>query len=149
MHDLESSLDVMRRLRDLGLELSVDDFGIGYSSLGSLQRFPVGALKVDRCFVSRLEESERDRELVRTIVQLAHKLEFKVVAEGVETEQQLQLVTDFGCDFGQGYLFARPLTEEGAEDLLVLMATGGLPKSGVRATPANPNSQSQAAPASR
>ena len=137
MHDLESSLSVMRRLRNLGVELSVDDFGIGYSSLGSLQRFPVETIKVDRCFVSRLEESDRDRELVRTIVQLAHKLGFKVVAEGVETEQQLQFVSDFGCDFGQGYLFARPLTEEGAEDLLVTAATGGLPKNGIRAVNAS------------
>jgi diguanylate cyclase (GGDEF)-like protein/PAS domain S-box-containing protein len=133
MLDLESSVEVMGRLRDLGLELSVDDFGIGYSSLASLQRFPVGALKVDRCFVARLEDSERDREVVRTIVQLARKLEFVVVAEGVETEEQLRLVKELGCDYGQGYLFARPLTEEGAEVLLVQIAGNLLPEHGIRA----------------
>jgi EAL domain-containing protein (putative c-di-GMP-specific phosphodiesterase class I) len=108
----------LERLRALGVELSMDDFGTGYSSLGYLHRLHIDALKVDRSFVTRMHEDGRSAQLVHAIVALAKNLGVKVVAEGVETREQLAALRGLGCDFGQGYLFAEPLDETAAESLL-------------------------------
>ena len=108
----------LERLRALGVELSMDDFGTGYSSLGYLHRLHIDALKVDRSFVTRMHEDTRSAQLVHAIVALAKNLGVKVVAEGVETREQLAALRGLECDFGQGYLFAEPLDETAAESLL-------------------------------
>jgi EAL domain-containing protein (putative c-di-GMP-specific phosphodiesterase class I) len=93
----------LTELRELGVQLSIDDFGTGYSSLSYLQRFPIDTLKIDRSFVTQMMENEENLAIVRTIVALAQNLGMDVVAEGVETEDQLRLLRKLECENGQGY----------------------------------------------
>jgi diguanylate cyclase (GGDEF)-like protein len=109
MQDAESSVQIMRRLSDLGLRISVDDFGTGYSSLSYLRRLPLDKLKIDRSFIREVVTSRDDAEIVRAIVSLAHSLHLKVIAEGVETAEQLTFLRSLGCDQYQGYLCSPPL----------------------------------------
>lgn len=106
IEDSEQVIDVLHRLRRLGFHLSVDDFGTGYASMGYLQRLPVQEVKIDQSFVLHAEASERDREIIASVVQLAHRLGMVVVAEGVETAKTAEIVAGFGCDRAQGYLYA-------------------------------------------
>ena len=119
MENIETATQTLERLRSLGVELSIDDFGTGYSSLSYLQRFPVSTLKIDRSFVSRMAESDGTAEIVRTITKLAQTLGMDVVAEGVETEGQRAQLSDFECEYGQGYYFSMPMDGEFAEALLL------------------------------
>lgn len=118
MEDAESGTAMLRQLRDLGIQLSIDDFGTGYSSLSYLHRFPVNTLKIDKSFVSRMGANGENSEIVRAILGLAHSLELDVVAEGIETKEQLALLRRLKCDFGQGYFFSRPLDKDAATRLL-------------------------------
>lgn len=118
MEDARSTIDTLKELKSLGVSLAIDDFGTGYSSLSYLRRFPVDYLKIDRSFVDGLGEHPEDTVLVSGIVDLANALGLKVVAEGVETEEQLALLRKMGCDLAQGYRFARPLPGERAGTLL-------------------------------
>ncbi len=114
MEDVRLSLSVMSKLKELGVRLQIDDFGTGYSSLSYLQRIPADNLKVDKSFVIGMERDEEKRILVRTVIDLAHGLGLKAVAEGVELPEHLELLRGFGCDYGQGYLFDKPLAPEEA-----------------------------------
>lgn len=96
-------------LRQLGIEMSLDDFGTGYSSLSYLHRLPVNFLKIDRSFVSRMAMSGENREIVHRIVRLAQNLKMNVIAEGIETVEQLTELAEMGCEFGQRYLISPPL----------------------------------------
>ncbi|HKG47792.1 MAG TPA: diguanylate cyclase [Pyrinomonadaceae bacterium] len=107
--NIEAAVELLTQLRALGVQLSIDDFGTGYSSLSYLQRFPIDTLKIDRSFVTQMMENEENLEIVRTIVALAQNLGMDVVAEGVETEDQLTLLRKLECENGQGYLFSTPL----------------------------------------
>jgi PAS domain S-box-containing protein len=118
MADAERSGVVLSELKALGVHLDIDDFGTGYSSLSRLQRFPVDTLKIDRAFVSCMDRDHDTHEIVRIIVMLAHNLGLKVVAEGVETQNQLDLVRNIGCEFGQGYFFSKPVDHETIGKLL-------------------------------
>lgn len=109
MQNPESSLHTLGCLRAIGLRTSIDDFGTGYSSLAYLRDLPADELKVDRSFVSRITADTRDHDIVASIVQLAHAVQMRVVAEGIEEEGTLRALTDMGCDIGQGYYFDRPL----------------------------------------
>ncbi|MGZ4789005.1 MAG: putative bifunctional diguanylate cyclase/phosphodiesterase [Terriglobales bacterium] len=109
---------VLGDLRNLGVRLSIDDFGTGYSSLARLQQLPVETLKIDRQFISAIDSSESSREIVRVIVMLAHSMGLKVVAEGVEQEEQVSYLRKIGCDMAQGYFFSRPIDEAGIRELL-------------------------------
>ena len=104
----------LHSLRDLGIRLLIDDFGTGYSSLSSLQSFPLDSLKIDRTFVSRMEFDPEKREIVRTILALARTLEMEVVAEGIETAEQLAMLRELGCEYGQGFFFSNALDERAA-----------------------------------
>jgi EAL domain-containing protein (putative c-di-GMP-specific phosphodiesterase class I) len=108
----------LKRLAELGVRLCMDDFGTGYSSLAYLHRMELHKLKVDRSFVSRMESDPRSAQLVHTIVGLAHNLGVAVVAEGVETREQLRILRGHDCDYAQGFLFARPLPPEEGEAFL-------------------------------
>lgn len=118
MADAERSVAVLADLRALGVTIDIDDFGTGYSSLSRLQAFRVDTLKVDRAFVSRIDSDRETYEIVRTIIMLAHSLRLEVVAEGVETESQLDLLAGMGCERAQGYLFSKPVSEEAISRLL-------------------------------
>ena len=115
MHRLDSALAVMASLRELGVGLSVDDFGTGYSSLSYLSTLPITSLKIDRSFVQRLQDGQsdsKDTEVVRAVITLGQALGKTVIAEGIETPAQLAQLRNLGCEFGQGYLLARPLSPE-------------------------------------
>ena len=114
MANAESACATLGRLRTLGLGVSIDDFGTGYSSLSYLHRFPVDTLKVDRSFIGRMGEGDENGELVRAIVTLARNLDMRVVAEGVETARQRDLLRGLGCEYAQGYYFSRPLDPNAA-----------------------------------
>lgn len=118
MENAQSARVMLQRLKHLGVGLSVDDFGTGYSSLAYLQQLPLDTLKIDRSFVIRMDERLQDVEIVRAIVAMAHNLGKRVVAEGVETAAHARELAAIGCDFFQGYYFARPATAEQACDLL-------------------------------
>ncbi len=118
MQTQASILHKLRQLRSLGVGFSVDDFGTGYSSMSYLTRLPLDRLKVDLSFVRMMEASQEDREIVKTIIRLAHGLGLKVVAEGVETPSQEALLARLGCEYCQGYLYAKPLTAEGVRKFL-------------------------------
>ena len=117
--DNSEAVIVLKQLRELGIDLSIDDFGTGYSSLSYLHRLPVTDLKIDRSFVMRMSESSEHAEIVSTIIKLAHSLKLRSVAEGIETAEQHKQLTDLGCEFGQGYYFARPLEPHAAKELII------------------------------
>jgi diguanylate cyclase (GGDEF)-like protein len=117
MENAETAVGLLEKLKELGVKLSIDDFGTGYSSLSYLNKFPVDNLKVDRSFVTSMSESSESGELVRAIISLAHTLGIAVVAEGIETVTQLHQLRILNCEFGQGYLFSRPVPEAEADKL--------------------------------
>jgi len=108
MYDDANVAQILLQLRDAGIQVSIDDFGTGYSALSYLKKFDVDYLKIDQSFVKNLALESEDFALCEAIVVMAHSLGLKVIAEGVETEQQQQLLKQIGCYFGQGYLFGRP-----------------------------------------
>ncbi|HEX8284944.1 MAG TPA: EAL domain-containing protein [Pyrinomonadaceae bacterium] len=118
MENIDTAIDMLMQLRDLGVGLSIDDFGTGYSSLSYLHRFPIDTLKIDRSFVTQMTDNAENAEIVRTIVTLARSLDMNVIAEGVETKEQLRRLGSLGCDYGQGYLFSRPVGAGQAVELL-------------------------------
>lgn len=118
--NVSTALHVLGSLRRLGVSLLMDDFGTGYSSLNHLHSFPFDVLKIDRSFVGRITESDQSLQIVRTIIELARVLGMDVVAEGIETVEQYQVLLKLGCRFGQGFLFARPMTPEAVSELLAL-----------------------------
>ena len=112
MHDAETSIEILKRLSGLGVRISVDDFGTGYSSLSYLRRLPLDKLKIDHSFIQEVTTSRDDAQIVRAIVSLAHSLHLKVIAEGVETEEQLDFLRRLGCDQYQGYFCSPPVPAE-------------------------------------
>jgi predicted signal transduction protein with EAL and GGDEF domain/CheY-like chemotaxis protein len=136
MSDAEEAVQMLRELKDLGVRLSVDDFGTGYSSLAYLKRFPLDTLKIDRAFIREVVSNPDDATLTIAIINLSHSMRLKVVAEGVETQGQLNFLRLHGCDEMQGYFFARPLEAEASTQALVedrrlqqpeARSAGGLP----------------------
>jgi diguanylate cyclase (GGDEF)-like protein len=116
--DHDQARAILERFHALGVALCMDDFGTGYSSLSQLSRLPFDVLKIDKSFISALGTDPRQESLLRGIVELAHRIGLEVVAEGIETEAEREVVTRVGCDYAQGYLFARPLSVADAEALL-------------------------------
>jgi EAL domain-containing protein (putative c-di-GMP-specific phosphodiesterase class I) len=114
------AIEVLSGLRKLGISLSMDDFGTGYSSLSNLHSFPFDVLKIDRSFVGRISDGDQPMQIVRTIIELARVLRMDVVAEGIETTEQYQLLRQMGCRYGQGYLFAKPMPADDVSRLLQL-----------------------------
>lgn len=112
MENLEETVETLNSLKALGVGLSIDDFGTGYSSLGYLKRLPVNVIKVDRSFVMDIPHDTEDMEITAAVIAMAHKLRYKVVAEGIETDEQFQFLRECGCDYGQGYFFSRPLSPD-------------------------------------
>ncbi len=112
MMDTQYTQSVLHELKMMGIRLSIDDFGTGYSSLAYLKQFPLDVLKIDRQFIRNLTTSDKDAAITTSIIQLAHNLGLKVVAEGVENAEQVAMLKKLGCDIGQGYYFSRPMAAE-------------------------------------
>jgi len=125
MGDAEKSGHVLAQLKALGVRLSIDDFGTGYSSLSRLRRIPVDTLKIDRAFISNMDSDKENREIVRAIIVLAHNLGLKVVAEGTETEEHINLLKQLNCEMAQGYLFSRPADDQAMLKLLTNNRSAG------------------------
>jgi len=120
MHDPDATLNTMRQLHEMGVQISIDDFGTGFCNLGYLKRFPVDKLKIDQSFVREITTQPDDLVISRLVVAMGHLLQLRVVAEGVETEGQLILLSEAGCDILQGYYFSRPVE---ADDCALLLAS--------------------------
>jgi diguanylate cyclase (GGDEF)-like protein/PAS domain S-box-containing protein len=119
MRDPEEAIEKLHELKLMGIKVAIDDFGTGYSSLNYLKRFPIDTLKIDKSFVSDVCKDPHDTAIVRAIINLGHALELMVIAEGVETKEQLQYLTALGCDAVQGFLFSKALPASVFEELLV------------------------------
>jgi diguanylate cyclase (GGDEF)-like protein len=122
MENIENNIAQLKAMQSMGVSIAIDDFGTGYSSLAYIAKLPVNTLKVDRSFVLAMNHSAEDRNIVSTIISLAHSLDMKVVAEGVETQEQLDLLRGLQCDEMQGYLFSAPLPIAQIEDMLRRLA---------------------------
>lgn len=120
MQDVQQAVETMHRLEKLGVHLAIDDFGTGYSSLASLKRFPVGRLKIDRSFVQDLPADEDDAAIARAVISLAHSLQLRVIAEGVETRQQIDFLREAGCDEIQGYYLSKPIDARALQAILCI-----------------------------
>jgi diguanylate cyclase (GGDEF)-like protein len=120
MQNFTAAADIARQLRDRGIQLSIDDFGTGYSSLSYLHSFPVDTIKIDRSFIQRLHQQTGSLELVTAIAQIAKTMGMSLVAEGIETSEQLAQLKLLACQFGQGYLFSRPVDSEAAANLFAM-----------------------------
>ncbi len=119
----KATVKAFQDLRDLGVNLQIDDFGTGYSSLSYIQCFPIDTLKIDRSFIANMSNNKGSNEITRTITNLGHNLGLTVVAEGIETSEQQQLLGAMGCDFGQGYLFSKPLDRQDIEQFMLTFRT--------------------------
>ncbi|WP_018953015.1 putative bifunctional diguanylate cyclase/phosphodiesterase [Thioalkalivibrio sulfidiphilus] len=125
IEDMEQVSEALFRLKRLGIAMHLDDFGTGYASLSYLHRLPVDALKIDQSFVRGLGSDPVAENLIRTLVALTDRLDLSLVAEGVETEQQRDMLRQLGCDVAQGYLFSRPAPAEEVQRLFSTLATRG------------------------
>jgi diguanylate cyclase (GGDEF)-like protein len=118
MHDVEAAEETIKHLCDLGVQLAIDDFGTGYSSLSYLKRFPINTVKVDKSFVMDIPENQDDMAITAAVIAMAHQLKMEVVAEGVQTREQLEFLLEHKCEYAQGYLFSRPLALNDMRQLL-------------------------------
>ena len=109
MEHTNAALETMAQLQAMGVHIHIDDFGTGYSSLSYLKRFPLDTLKIDQSFIREITSDPDSASITRAIIAMAHSLKLKVLAEGVETEEQLQFLRDNGCDAMQGFLYSRPI----------------------------------------
>lgn len=112
MSDVEDNIDRLQQLKNMGVTIAVDDFGTGYSSLSYLKKFPIDTLKIDRSFIVDIDNNENDAAIVKAIMLLAETMQLSVVAEGIETLEQLRVLDGYGCKYIQGYFFSRPLPYE-------------------------------------
>ena len=116
MQDLDQAVSILEALRDIGVRISVDDFGTGHSSLAQLKHMPLHELKIDKSFIMKLVEEEQNLAIVHTIVDLAHNMQLDVIAEGVENEDTLRRLSDAGCEQAQGYFISKPLDPDAFAD---------------------------------
>jgi EAL domain-containing protein (putative c-di-GMP-specific phosphodiesterase class I) len=118
MTNFNFSINMINNLRNMGIHISLDDFGTGYSSLNYLKMFPIDSLKIDKSFLDNLAVDSNEEIIARAIIELAHKMKFDVVAEGVEHSKQLKFLREHSCDKAQGFLFSKPITKDEFEELL-------------------------------
>ncbi|WP_291636844.1 EAL domain-containing protein, partial [Clostridium sp.] len=118
MESLEPNIKILEELMDMGIRIALDDFGTGYSSLNYLMKIPISTLKIDKSFIDNITTNIQNKSIIKNIIQMAHSMDLIVVAEGVETEQQLSILREKKCDYIQGYYFSKPLSVSDAEELL-------------------------------
>jgi EAL domain-containing protein (putative c-di-GMP-specific phosphodiesterase class I) len=129
MHNEEYVIAKLKCLRDIGIKIAIDDFGTGYSSLSYLKKLPINTLKIDKSFLVDVKNDTDNEEITSTIIAMAMSMKLNVIAEGVETKEQLNFLQQRNCNEGQGYLFSRPLTEDDFGKLLADQMAGKLPMS--------------------
>lgn len=118
MESIDSKINILKKLMDMGIRIALDDFGTGYSSLNYLRTIPISTLKIDKSFIDNITSSKKEESIINNIIQMAHSMNLKVVAEGVEINDQLSVLKDRNCDYIQGYYFSKPLSVNEAENLL-------------------------------
>ncbi|GBC62750.1 hypothetical protein DENIS_3727 [Desulfonema ishimotonii] len=119
IENVDDMAAILNQIRELGVRIAIDDFGTGYSSLSYLHKFPIDVLKIDRTFTARLEKGQKlEKDLVPIIISIARNMSMEVVAEGIETPEQLRILRDYGCEYGQGFLFAKPMSASDAFGLI-------------------------------
>jgi EAL domain-containing protein (putative c-di-GMP-specific phosphodiesterase class I) len=118
MQDIELAIATMNELQGLGVQISIDDFGTGYSSLSALKTFPVARLKIDKSFINDVADDENDQAVTSAVISLGQKLNMRVIAEGVETDDQMAFLRKNNCDEMQGYHFSKPISAQDIENLL-------------------------------
>jgi EAL domain-containing protein (putative c-di-GMP-specific phosphodiesterase class I) len=118
MQDAEGSISTLQRLKSHGISISIDDFGVGYSNMRYLNRLPLDILKIDQSLIRDIGADSKDAAIVRAIIGLARSLGIRVIAEGVENHSQLSFLNAHGCNYGQGFLFGRPLAPEAFAELM-------------------------------
>lgn len=118
MQSLDTSIEVLNKLMDIGVRIALDDFGTGYSSLNYLRKIPISTLKIDKSFIDNIISNKKEEAIINNIIEMAHSMELKVVAEGVEIKEQLSILKDRKCDYIQGYYFSKPLPASEAEKLM-------------------------------
>jgi EAL domain-containing protein (putative c-di-GMP-specific phosphodiesterase class I) len=123
MQDMNLTISVLRTLRSMGIQIAIDDFGTGYSSLSSLKHFPLDKLKIDQSFVRELVTDSYDAAIITAVVALGHGLKLEVIAEGVETQEQLKFLRSVNCDGVQGYYLSRPVPAQEATNLFLKKIT--------------------------
>jgi EAL domain-containing protein (putative c-di-GMP-specific phosphodiesterase class I) len=121
LEEPELAEGTLREIRDMGVQIALDDFGTGYSSLSLLQQFPIQCIKIDRAFVNGIADEGNDRSLVRTIIAMAQSMELDLVAEGVETVHQLEVLNELTCNKAQGYLISRPVPADAMRSTMVAL----------------------------
>ena len=120
MENLNESTKVLREIKEMNVKIALDDFGTGYSSLTYLKKLPIDVVKLDRDFIRNISKISEDEVVAKYVIKLTHQLKFKIVAEGIETKEHLEFLKLNGCDYGQGYLFSKPITKEELEKLLIM-----------------------------
>ncbi|WP_169911619.1 bifunctional diguanylate cyclase/phosphodiesterase [Clostridium oryzae] len=120
MEDIDASMEILKEIKKFGIKIALDDFGTGYSSLTYLKKLPIDVVKLDRNFIKNISKIGENEFIVEHIIKLTHELKLKIVAEGIETKEQLIFLKQNSCDYGQGYLFSRPVTKEEIEQLLLI-----------------------------
>jgi len=120
MRSVLNGSKVTYRLREKGIQIFLDDFGTGYSSLGYFKELPISTLKIDKSFVDNICTNDYDVQLIETIIQLAHNKDVRVIAEGIETEEQYSLLKEMSCDIIQGYLLCKPISEAAIMEMLLV-----------------------------
>ena len=118
MESMEENIEILDRLRQMGVRIALDDFGTGYSSLNYLQQLPINNMKIDKSFVQDIANDRNKSYIAESIIQLAHRLNLEVIAEGVETEEQLRILVNKNCDIIQGFIFSEPLPSRKVERIL-------------------------------
>lgn len=119
MQDTEATIDKLHELKKLGVQLAIDDFGTGYSSLSYLQRFPIDILKIDKSFIDKLGQGREGNAVARAIIMMGDSLNLKTIAEGIEHPEQINELQQLGCEAGQGFHFAKPLTVGDMDEFLL------------------------------
>ena len=118
MQDSDLAVIIMKQVQQLGVQIAIDDFGTGYSSLSALKNFPVARLKIDKSFIDEIPSNEKDKSVASAVIMLGQKLNMKVIAEGVETDEQIKFLREHHCDEMQGYHFSKPVSAAAVEKLL-------------------------------
>lgn len=119
IQDLEASMKILKKVKDMGMKIALDDFGTGYSSLTYIQKLPIDVVKLDRDFIKGISNNGQDKLIIQSIIRLVHDLNLEIVAEGIETKEQEAFLKQNHCDYGQGYLFSKPITKEEIEELFL------------------------------